>query len=81
MSRVVPANLVGRGPDWLKKIERGERELRGYTLLVRLATALRIVLVELARAQYQRNDEAGTIHYMNRAREVLSELCNTLLRR
>lgn len=42
MSRVVLANLVGRGPDWLKKIERGERELRSYTLLVRLATALRI---------------------------------------
>ena len=42
MSRTVLANLVGRGPDWLKKIERGERELRSYTLLVRLATALRI---------------------------------------
>ena len=42
MSRTVLANLVGRGPDWLKKIERGDRELRSYTLLVRLATALRI---------------------------------------
>jgi transcriptional regulator with XRE-family HTH domain len=40
LSRAVLANLVGRGPDWLKKIERGERELRDYTLLVRLATAL-----------------------------------------
>ncbi|GAA4619981.1 helix-turn-helix transcriptional regulator [Actinoallomurus vinaceus] len=42
LSRPVLANLVGRGPDWLKKIERGERELRDYTLLVRLATALRV---------------------------------------
>lgn len=42
MSRVVLANLAGRGPDWLKKIERGERELRDHTLLVRLATALKI---------------------------------------
>lgn len=42
MSRTVLANLVGRGPDWLKKIERGEREVRSYTLLVRLATALRV---------------------------------------
>lgn len=40
LTRPVLAALVGRGPDWLKKIERGERELRSYTLLVRLATAL-----------------------------------------
>lgn len=40
MSRPVLAGLVGRGPSWLKKIERGERELRSYELLSRLATAL-----------------------------------------
>ncbi|WP_328808662.1 helix-turn-helix domain-containing protein [Nonomuraea montanisoli] len=42
MSRTVLAGLVGRGPSWLKKIERGERELRSYELLNRLATALGI---------------------------------------
>jgi len=42
MSRTVLAGLAGRGPDWLKKIERGDRELRDYGLLVRLATALKL---------------------------------------
>jgi transcriptional regulator with XRE-family HTH domain len=40
MTRPVLAGLVGRGPDWLKKIERGDRELTSYTMLIRLANAL-----------------------------------------
>ncbi|MGW1989310.1 helix-turn-helix domain-containing protein [Embleya sp. NPDC001921] len=40
MSRPVLAGLCGRGPDWLKKIESGERELRDYRLILRLASAL-----------------------------------------
>ncbi|MEV3965922.1 helix-turn-helix transcriptional regulator [Nocardia sp. NPDC050193] len=40
MSRPVLAGLVGRSPDWLKKIERGERQLNSLTLLLRLAAAL-----------------------------------------
>src|ERR1700735_1226566 len=39
-SRPVLAGVVGRGPDWLKKIERGDRELTSYTMLIRLANAL-----------------------------------------
>ncbi|MFJ6572252.1 multiprotein-bridging factor 1 family protein [Streptomyces sp. NPDC091292] len=42
MSRPVLAQLCGRGPDWLKKIESGERELSNHTLLLRLAAALQI---------------------------------------
>jgi hypothetical protein len=42
MSRPVLAGLVGRGPEWLKKVERNERPLRDYAMLVRLATALRL---------------------------------------
>ncbi|MFC5719132.1 helix-turn-helix domain-containing protein [Streptomyces gamaensis] len=42
MTRPVLAGLCGRGPDWLKKIERGERPLRDHTLLVRLASALKL---------------------------------------
>ncbi|WP_165984214.1 helix-turn-helix transcriptional regulator [Streptomyces sp. YIM 98790] len=42
MSRPVLAGLCGRGPDWLKKIETGERELRSHTLLLRLAAALQV---------------------------------------
>ncbi|MFI8346941.1 helix-turn-helix domain-containing protein [Streptomyces sp. NPDC085596] len=42
MSRPVLAGLCGRGPDWLKKIETGERELRSHTLLMRLAAALQL---------------------------------------
>ncbi|MEV0409862.1 helix-turn-helix domain-containing protein [Streptomyces sp. NPDC050448] len=42
MSRPVLAGLCGRGPDWLKKIESGERELRSHALLMRLAGALQL---------------------------------------
>lgn len=42
MSRPVLAGLCGRSSDWLKQIESGKRPLRNYTLLVRLATALRV---------------------------------------
>ncbi|MEU2868180.1 helix-turn-helix domain-containing protein [Streptomyces olivoreticuli] len=42
MSRPVLSGLCGRGPDWLKKIESGERELRSHTLLLRLAAALQV---------------------------------------
>ncbi|MFJ7168453.1 helix-turn-helix domain-containing protein [Streptomyces globosus] len=47
MSRPVLAGLCGRGPDWLKKIESGERELRSHTLLMRLAAALQVGDVSL----------------------------------
>nr|WP_275404830.1 helix-turn-helix transcriptional regulator [Streptomyces sp. SID10815] len=42
MSRPVLAQLCGRGSDWLKKIETGERELRSHTLLLQLAAALQV---------------------------------------
>jgi transcriptional regulator with XRE-family HTH domain len=40
MSRPVLAGLCGRGPDWLKKIESGDRPLTNYHLLLRVADAL-----------------------------------------
>ncbi|MFF9582509.1 multiprotein-bridging factor 1 family protein [Streptomyces achromogenes] len=42
MSRATLAQLCGRGPDWLKKIESGERDLRSHQLLLRLAAALQV---------------------------------------
>jgi transcriptional regulator with XRE-family HTH domain len=42
MSRAVLAGLCGRGPDWLKKIESGERTLNSHGLLVQLAGALQV---------------------------------------
>ncbi|KIF69794.1 hypothetical protein HY68_16335 [Streptomyces sp. AcH 505] len=42
MSRPVLAGMCGRGPDWLKKIESGERELRSHSLLMALAAALQV---------------------------------------
>lgn len=42
LSRPVLAGLVGRSPDWLKKIENGDRDLRSITHLVRLANALHV---------------------------------------
>jgi hypothetical protein len=47
MTRPVLAGLVGRGPDWLKKIERGDRELTSYTMLIRLANTLGVHLSDL----------------------------------
>jgi transcriptional regulator with XRE-family HTH domain len=41
------ANLVGRGPDWLSKIERGERAMRNIEILAELARALRVTLGDL----------------------------------
>lgn len=42
LTRAALAQMCGRGPDWLKKIETGERELRSHTLLVRLGAALQL---------------------------------------
>lgn len=42
LSRPQLAQLCGRGPDWLKKIESGERALNSHTLLLRLAAALQV---------------------------------------
>ncbi|MDQ0949346.1 transcriptional regulator with XRE-family HTH domain [Streptomyces phaeochromogenes] len=42
MSRATLAQLCARGPDWLKKIESGERELRSHSLLLRLAAGLQV---------------------------------------
>lgn len=42
MSRPVLAGLVGRSSDWLKKIERGDRDLRSLPMLIRLAQVLRV---------------------------------------
>lgn len=42
MTRAVLAHMCGRGPDWLKKIESGDRELRAHHLLMRLAAGLQV---------------------------------------
>lgn len=42
MTRATLAQMCGRGTEWLKKIESGERELRSHTLLVRLGAALQV---------------------------------------
>lgn len=42
MSRATLAQLCDRGPDWLKKIESGERELNHHGQLLRLAAALQL---------------------------------------
>lgn len=41
------ANLVGPGPDWLSKIERGGRPLRNIEVLAALVRALRVTLGDL----------------------------------
>ncbi|MET9729219.1 helix-turn-helix transcriptional regulator [Streptomyces sp. NPDC006458] len=42
LTREALAQMCGRGVEWLKKIETGERELRSHTLLVRLGAALQL---------------------------------------
>lgn len=40
LTRPVVAGLVGRSPDWLKKIESGTRKLNSLPMLVRIADVL-----------------------------------------
>jgi transcriptional regulator with XRE-family HTH domain len=47
LTQVELANLVGRGPDWLSKVERGERPLRNVEVLAELARTLRVTLGDL----------------------------------
>src|SRR5436190_552894 len=42
LTREALAQMCGRGVEWLKKIESGERELRSHTLLVKLGAALQL---------------------------------------
>lgn len=42
LTRAALAQMCGRGTDWLKKIETGERPLRSHPLLLRLAAALQL---------------------------------------
>lgn len=52
MSRAVLAGLVGRSPDWLKKIERGERQLKSLPILLQVASILGVSdLAELTGTQ------------------------------
>lgn len=41
MSRRTLAQLVGRSEEWLRQIEKGQRDLPGLELTVRLADVLR----------------------------------------
>lgn len=47
LTQIELANLVGRGPDWLSKIERGERRLRNVDVLAELARVLRVTFADL----------------------------------
>ncbi|AYG83153.1 hypothetical protein DWB77_05349 [Streptomyces hundungensis] len=41
-TREMLASMCGRGPDWLKKIESGERELHNTSLTLKMAAALQL---------------------------------------
>jgi transcriptional regulator with XRE-family HTH domain len=47
LAQATLAGLVGRGEDWLSKIERGERDIRRLDMLVEVARALRVTLGDL----------------------------------
>ncbi|WP_142058829.1 helix-turn-helix domain-containing protein [Pseudonocardia kunmingensis] len=67
MSRPVLAGLVGRSPDWLKKIETGVRPLNSLPLLVQLARVLNLDDVsELTGDDYSAPVEAwqGEVHHV-----------------
>lgn len=77
MSRPVLAGLVGRSPDWLKKIETGVRPLNSLPLLVQLARVLGLDDVsELTGDDYSAPVHAwqGEIHHVVPAiRRALTE--------
>jgi len=64
------ANLVGRGPDWLSKIERGERQLRNVDVLTDLTRALRISLGDLLGQPVLMEDE-HQLHDIPAVRDAL----------
>src|SRR3954468_17326352 len=47
LSQAVLADLVGRSEDWLRKIERGERDIRRLDVLAEVARGLRVTLGDL----------------------------------
>lgn len=67
MTRLVLAGLVGRSPDWLKKIENGTRRLNSLPMLVRISQVLDVPdLAELAGTDHPAPVEAwdGEVHHV-----------------
>ncbi|HET6359211.1 helix-turn-helix transcriptional regulator [Streptomyces sp.] len=66
MSREMLASMCGRGSDWLKKIESGERQLRNNGLILRLAAALQITdasLITGADSNVSQPVQVGRLHH------------------
>ncbi|MER6917019.1 helix-turn-helix domain-containing protein [Streptomyces sp. NPDC000594] len=67
MTREVLAGMCGRGPDWLKKIENGDRHLRSHALILRVAAALQLtdmsVLTGGARDGVTQPVHIGRLHH------------------
>ena len=65
MSREILAGMCGRGPDWLKKIESGERQLRSNGLILRLAAALQLAdaSVITGAAETRQPVKLGRLHH------------------
>lgn len=65
MSREMLASMCGRGVDWLKKIESGERQLRSNALILALAAALQLsdASVITGAAEARQPVQPGRLHH------------------
>lgn len=65
MSREMLASMCGRGVDWLKKIESGERQLRSNALILSLAGALQLsdASVITGTADVTQTVQVGRLHH------------------
>ncbi len=64
MTRPVLAGLCGRGVEWLKKIENGERQLRDYGQLLRVAAGLGVTdLAQITGGPSQPVADAGATRH------------------
>ncbi|MFK4084632.1 helix-turn-helix domain-containing protein [Kribbella sp. NPDC020789] len=74
MSRTVLAGLCGRGMDWLKKIETGERELRSHELLARIAQALQVSdlsVITGSATSVPVSDDRATLPWVSEVRDAV----------
>ncbi|MGK5529375.1 helix-turn-helix domain-containing protein [Streptomyces sp. URMC 129] len=76
MTRKVLAGLCGYGPDWLKKIEKGYRELRSHTQLLRLAAALQVSDLSLITGGEAAPVPLGRLHH-----PTLPDIWDAVMRR
>jgi len=67
LSQAALAGLAGRSESWLSQVERGLRNVDSYSVLHRLASALRVPVAELTGSEGARREDRGPAGPIERA--------------